>query len=183
MQCRSMCSGVWSIRSHMKVTKLSEQVESVTQPATSPSCTFSPANRTTVPLRSYSNSRRSAIPGTAGLVGLMRVLAWIEVFSFIDQTTAFSGGLRYRPHTSPAFSQKSGSWLVIHDSTCHGLRSNALQMRHTWEAEIATPLAFIAAASASIVQRVEPSGGGSVTVLTNSNTSSWSYTHGRPGRP
>ena len=45
-----------------------------------------------------------------------------------------------------------------------------------------TPWSFIAAASASIVQRVAPSGGGSVTVLTNNNTSSWSYTGGRPGR-
>jgi hypothetical protein len=32
MQCRSSSGGVWSIRSHKNVTKLSEQVESVTQP-------------------------------------------------------------------------------------------------------------------------------------------------------
>ena len=55
-------------------------------------------------------------------------------------------------------------------------------MRHTCDAEIGTPCSFITPARASIVQRVAPSGGGSVTVLTNNNTSSWSYTHGRPGR-
>ena len=47
-------------------------------------------------------------------------------------------------------------------------------MRHTCDAEIGTPWPFITSASASIVQRVAPSGGGSVTVLTNNNTSSWS---------
>src|SRR5581483_1047722 len=111
-------------------------VESVTQPATVPSCTFSAANSLTVPLRTYSNSRRTGIPflarpspsapvgaglsllapvavpslgvsgstgrnvstapsaGTAGRVGLMRLLAWIPVFSSTDHTSAFSGGLR-----------------------------------------------------------------------------------------
>ena len=34
------------------------------------------------------------MPGTAGLVGLMRALAWMEVFSSTDHTMAFSGGLR-----------------------------------------------------------------------------------------
>ena len=88
-------------------------MESVTQPTTSPWCTFKAANSTAVPWRSYSNSRRSAWPGTAGRVGLTRALACIPVFSSTDHTTALLGGSRYRPHTSPAFSQKSGSWLVI----------------------------------------------------------------------
>jgi hypothetical protein len=35
--------------------------------------------------------------------------------------------------------QKSGSWEVIHDSVCHGLRSKLLQIRHTCDAEIGTP--------------------------------------------
>jgi hypothetical protein len=68
------------------VTKLSEQVEPVTQPATVPSCTLNPANRTAVPLRSYSSSLRSFLPGAARTVGLTRALAWIEVFSSTDQT-------------------------------------------------------------------------------------------------
>jgi hypothetical protein len=34
---------------------------------------------------------------------LIRALAWKEVFSSTDHTMAFSGGLRYRPHTSAAF--------------------------------------------------------------------------------
>src|SRR5262245_56581040 len=97
----------------------------------------------------------------------------MPVFSSTDHTTAFSGGFRYSPHTSPAFSQKLGSWLVIQFCICHGLRSNARQIRHTCDAEIGTPWRFITAATASIVQRDEPSGGGSVTVLTNNNTSSW----------
>ena len=111
---------------------------------------------------------------TAGLVGFTRDLAWIWDFSSTDHTTAFSGGFRYNPQTSPAFAQKSGSWLVIHDSVCHGLRSNALQIRHAWDAEIGTPCSAIRAASRSIVHRVAGSGGGSVTVLTNKITSSWS---------
>jgi hypothetical protein len=153
---------------------LSERVESVTQPATVPSCTSSPANSTAVPWRRYSNSRRAGMPGTAGLVGLTRDLACIPDFSSTLHTTAFSGGFRYRPHTSPALAQKSGSWLVIHDSTCHGLRSNARQIRHACDAEIGTPSPAIASANASIVHRVAPSGGGSVIVFTNNNTSSWS---------
>ncbi len=52
------------------MTKLSEHVEPVTQVAMVPSCTFNPANRTAVPLRSYSNSRRSFLPGAARTVGL-----------------------------------------------------------------------------------------------------------------
>jgi hypothetical protein len=121
------------------VTKLSEQVEPVTQPATVPSCTLNPANRTAVPLRSYSSSLRSFLPGAARTVGLTRALAWIEVFSSTDHTTALVGGPRYRPHTSAAFSQKSGSWLVIHDCTGHRFRSSPRQMRQIGDAEMGTP--------------------------------------------
>src|SRR5579859_4465486 len=104
------------------------------------------------------------MPGTAGLVGLILVLAWMAVFSSTEKTTALCGGSRYRPHTSAAFSQKSGSWLVIQDSTCQGLSSNARQIRQHCEAEIGTPWAPMTAASASIVQRAAPPGGSSVTV-------------------
>ncbi len=37
---------------------------------------------------------RTATPGRAGRVGLMRLLAWMPDFSSTDQTTALSGGLR-----------------------------------------------------------------------------------------
>ncbi len=94
MQCRSSPSGVWATRSARKSTKLSDLVESVTQPATVPSCTLSPAKSTAVPWRRYSNSRRTGMPGTAGRVGWTRLLAWMPDFSSTDHTTAFSGGLR-----------------------------------------------------------------------------------------
>jgi len=38
---------------------------------------------------------------------------------------------------STALSSKSGSWDVIHDRTCHGLIFMVLQIRHTWDSEIA----------------------------------------------
>jgi hypothetical protein len=41
-----------------------------------------------------------------------------------DHTTALTGGLTYSPHTSAALAQKSGSWLVIQDSYCHGVKSS-----------------------------------------------------------
>lgn len=85
MQCSCIPAGVWSTRSWRKATKFSDRVESVTQPATVPSCTLKAAKSFTVPLRRYSNSRRTGMPGvaslpspcagTAGRVGLMRLLA------------------------------------------------------------------------------------------------------------
>ena len=101
--------------------------------------------------------------GRAGDGGLGRVDPglWPGWRSSRRPTTplAFCGGLRYRPHTSAAFSQKSGSWLVIHDSTCQGFRSKALQIRQHCDAEIGTPWAAMASANASIVHRVASSGG------------------------
>ena len=41
---------------------------------------------------------------------------------------------------SAALSSKSGSWEVIHDRTCQGLKSMDLQIRHTCESEMAIPL-------------------------------------------
>src|SRR5487761_912513 len=139
MQWRSRPSGVWATRSPRKETKFSERVESVTQPATCPSWTSRAAKSTAVPWRLYSNSRRAAMPGIGGLVGLTRDLACMPDFSSTLQTTAFSGGFKYRPHTSPAFSQNSGSWLVIQDWTCQGFRSSAEQMRQHCDAEMGTP--------------------------------------------
>ena len=83
-------------------------------------------------------------------------LSWVDTALGLDaalfvhhHTMAFSGGFKYRPHTSAAFSQNAGSWLVIHDSHCQGLRSRSLQMRHTCDAEIATPSSFRRRAMAS----------------------------------
>jgi hypothetical protein len=45
---------------------------------------------------------------------------------------------KYKPHTSAALAQNSGSCEVIHDSVCHGLRSRLRQIRHTCDAEIGT---------------------------------------------
>ena len=59
MQCRSRPLGVWRTRSAKKSTKFSDLVESVTQPAIPPSWTSRAAKSTAVPLRLYSNSRRT----------------------------------------------------------------------------------------------------------------------------
>jgi len=37
---------------------------------------------------------RTAMPVTAGRVGLIRLLAWMPVFSSTDHTTALSGGFK-----------------------------------------------------------------------------------------
>ena len=47
-----------------------------------------------------------------------------------------------------------------------GLEVQALQIRQAWEAEMGTPWSAMASASASMVQRVASSGGGSVTNFT-----------------
>jgi len=51
-----------------------------------------------------------------------------------------------------------GSWLAIHERTCHGLRSSPVQTRLTWLAEIPTSSAS-AWDTASMVQRDAGSGG------------------------
>ena len=59
--------------------------------------------------------------------------------------------------------QNSGSFDVIHDVVCHGLRSSASKIRHTCDGEIATPRSFIVSATSSHVHRVLASGGSVVT--------------------
>ena len=46
-------------------------------------------------------------------------------------------------------------------------------MRHTWEAEMATPSWLTRRAMASMVQREAGAGGVSVAVFTSRSTSSW----------
>ena len=181
MQCSSRPVGVvWRRGRSRNATKFSERVESVTHPATSPSWTSSAANNTAVPWRRYSNSRRTGMPGPGRLRRVDPAVACMPDFSSTDHTTAFSGGFRYRPHTSPAFSQKSGSWLVIQLWICHGLRSSARQIRHTCDAEIAPH-------ARSSEPRALPSSSASphraaARSSTTTHTSSW-LIHRRPARP
>ena len=67
MQCRSRPAGVWATRSPKNSTKFSDRVESVTQPATVPSCTSRPANKTA---RAVSLVLELAPAGDAGDGGL-----------------------------------------------------------------------------------------------------------------
>src|SRR2546423_8132041 len=113
-----------------------------------------------------------AVAGWAGMVGLSLVLACIPVFSSTDQTTALTGGSTYNPHTSAALAQKSGSWLVIHDSYCHGFKSSPWQIRHTCHGEIAKPASFNRLAKASILQRLAGPGDAPLNDFTNRVTSS-----------
>ena len=182
MQCSCSPAGVWATRSARNATKF-VGAGRVGDPAGDVAVVHVEAGEqhggAVAAVLELAAHRRPRAP--PGLVGLTRLVAWIPDFSSTDHTTALSGGFRYRPHTSAALAQNSGSWEVIHDSVCHGLRSKPRQIRHTCDAEIGTPCSLIRAAIASIVQRVAASGGGSVTVLTNNNTSSWPYTGGRPG--
>ena len=107
----------------------SERLRPLVSEMISPVCTSRAANRQAVPLRRYSNSWRVGLPERGGLVGLMRDLACIPVFSSTDSTKALSGGFRYRPQTSAAFFQNSGSWEVSQERTRWGLRSKSSRMR------------------------------------------------------
>ena len=52
------------------------------------------ATMETVPLRTYSDSRRASRPGRGGRSGYLRYLAWIPVFSSMQITTVPGGGRR-----------------------------------------------------------------------------------------
>ena len=70
MQCRSRPLGVCRTRSPKNATKFSD-LGRVGDPAGNPpSWTSRAAKSTAVPLRLYSNSRRTGLPGMAGLVGI-----------------------------------------------------------------------------------------------------------------
>ena len=75
----------------MKVTELLLVIGSA---ITCPVATCSAAMMETVPLRTYSNSRRARRPRRARRSGYLRYLAWIPVFSSMQTTTVSGGGRR-----------------------------------------------------------------------------------------
>ena len=174
MQCRSRPSGVSATRSPRNSTKFSERVESVTHPATSPSWTFEPGEEHpgAVAVIAVVPSRRGPRPGR-----LRRV----------DPRLGLDPGLLvHRPHHGV------GGRVQVEAAHVRGFLPEVgvvaghprldlprleIQARADpphCDAEIGTPWSAIASASASIVQRVASSGGGSVTSFTSSSTSSWS---------
>ena len=184
-------------RSARNVTKFVERVESVGMAVTLPVAHSNAANSATVPWRRYSNScwaGRPAPPpptGRAARVGFVRLLACIPVFSSTLNTAQLSAGCKYSPQTSTALASKSWSWDVIQERTCHGLRPIDLQIRHTWESEIAIPRSSRSRRATSgidmrALRRRPPSWPGSagrvVIVLTSASLSCGPYTAGRPDR-
>src|SRR6201986_3765083 len=71
------------------------------------------------------------MPGIIGSTGWDRSRAWIWLFSSPHSTTAFSGGLWYRPTTSTTFSTKNGSADRQKESCRWGLRPDFFQIRPT----------------------------------------------------
>ena len=105
-------------------------------------------------------------------VGCLRDLAWIPVFSSIDNTTAFAGGDRYRPHTSAACAQNSGvSVLVNQPCTRCGLTSSAARIRPIRDAEIGIDAALISAANSECDHCESTCGCSPVTLAINTNRS------------
>ena len=145
MQCSSRCAGTWESRSARSATKFAERIESAGAAVTLPVAHSNAANSALVPWRWYSNSCRAgrpgpdAPPGWAGRAGFVRLLACIPVFSSMLNTAQLSSGSRQSAQMSTALSSKSGSWEVIQERTCHGLRLIDWQIRHTWESEMAMP--------------------------------------------
>src|ERR1700719_276 len=98
----------------------------VVLPMTSPVRVSSAAYSESVPGRKYSKPCRSALPGESGKTGSSRSSAWIALFSSTQNTAALSGGFRYKPMMSAAFSSNSGSSLATYPRTrCHARLTNA----------------------------------------------------------
>src|SRR5580692_6738642 len=111
-------------------------------------------------------------------MGCVRSSAWHWLFSSTHSTSAFSGGLRYRPTTSRSFSMKNGSVDSLKLSLRCGWRPSSLKYRWTLVAEI-----VVSAAIVRTLQCVEPSAGLVCNVLwINSATRSSSIVRGLPGR-
>jgi hypothetical protein len=66
-----------------------------------------------MPVELYRRTRRMlpARPGLKGNTGSNLSNAWMALFSSTQNTAALTGGLRYRPMISAAFSSNSGSLL------------------------------------------------------------------------
>src|SRR5678815_856552 len=69
------------------------------------------------------------MPGIIGSTGWERSSAWIWDFSSTHNTTAASGGSRYRPTTSYTLSTNNGSVDSLNVSTRCGLRPKPRQIR------------------------------------------------------
>src|SRR5580700_438567 len=80
------------------------------------------------------------MPGIIGSTGWDRSSAWMPDFSSTHSTTAFSGGLWYRPATSTTFSTKNGSDDSLKVPAKCGLRSNFRQIRPV--VDLLSPLIF-----------------------------------------
>src|ERR1700678_3652263 len=117
------------------------------------------------------------MPGIIGSTGWDRSRAWICDFSSTHSTTAFCGGLWYRPTTSTTFSTNSGSLEILNPSLRCGLRANLRQIRPIVDLDRPDLLAMEARD-----QCVTPPSGFSSSVLTTtSSTLSSRIDGGRPG--
>src|SRR6202167_5282858 len=116
------------------------------------------------------------MPGIIGSTGCERSRAWIPDFSSTHSTTAFSGGLWYRPTTSTTFSTNSGSVDSLNPSMRWGFRSNLRQIRPTVDSD--TPLRRAIEARD---QCVASAGSSSRVAVTTSSTLSSRMDRGRPG--
>lgn len=170
----------WSRRCR-KPVKVTESLRLIGSAMTCPVATSSAATMETVPLRTYSNSRRASRPGRAGCSGYLRYLAWILVFSSMQITTVPGGGRRYTLHTAAAWAQNCSSpRRFSHPRTRCGTSSSPARIRPAWLAEIPVPAS--SSAIDACVDAVVPSGGAEVAVATIASRTSGPYTSGRPLR-
>src|SRR5262249_53893350 len=89
--------------------------------------TRKPANRSTVPRRTYSNSRRAGRPGAAGWSGAVGVRTPMPGLSSTQNSGPSVGGLSSSSMTATAFSAKSGSRSFIQASKAVQAQVVALQ--------------------------------------------------------
>jgi hypothetical protein len=71
---------------------------------------------------------RAGVPGNIGSTGAVRSRAWTWVFSSTHNTTAASGGLRYRPTMSQTLSTNCGSVDSFKSSIRCGFNPNVRQI-------------------------------------------------------
>jgi len=82
------------VRRCRKPVKAAESLRVTGSVTTCPVATCSAAMMETVPLRTYSNSRRAGRPGAGRRPGYLRCFAWMPVFSSMQITMASGGGRR-----------------------------------------------------------------------------------------
>jgi hypothetical protein len=119
-----------------------------------------------------------ARPLFIGRDGWVRSRAWTWVFSSKLNTTARSGGFRYRPTTSMSLASKSGSLEILKPSTRHGLRPCFRQIRATVSLPIPCRSPIV-----RVLQCVESSSGRTWSVSCTTASSTCAATHDRRPRP